>query len=397
MEPNVVERMRSVLGISRVDQPGFSVALPWAHDSITEQSIISGIVSNYYFPLLSGRLVAEVGNRIVSKERFHEVATALMSAGGIPFSFVEAVSAQLGRPPDAVAAESIGADGLSKSALHPSDLEKVKELYRQGRLIHVTVPVRLKPKQGTETISTIDLFLSQLPEGAKPFALFVRGPITLIGERRYFGGMPAHAALVATEDTISAFLGDAENPAHTAWNSNAEKLTKNWRSPARTLKNVRYSLRQLYDLVAERIDRTDPDALIDYFSLADQPRASETPKRRNVVVPPPLPVRQKAVLIKPRQGGFAIAAGPGATGWTFPRTIRIRIAYDIVGGDPFKRHSRFDFDLSKGEMQMVREYATAEVTGSNIIMLKAESAEFKLELSGFDEKRDLVVSARVSP
>jgi len=235
--------------------------------------------------------------------------------------------------------------------------------------------------------------MSILPDGERSFALFVRGPITLVGERKYFRGLPAYAALVATDEKVSAFLGDAENPAHTGWNSNAEKLSKNWRSAGRTLRGIRKSLRQLHELVAERTERINANALLDYFSLAEDSRPAEVKKKRIVSAPPNLPARQKSILIRPRKGGFAIIAGPGAADWEFPRTIRVRVAYDLIGGNPYKRYSQFDFDLRK-DVSIEVDGGECEIIGGNLLTLKANSAQFKLEANGFDERRDLVVNAR---
>jgi hypothetical protein len=129
----------------------------------------------------------------------------------------------------------------------------------------------------------------------------------------------------------------------------------------------------------------------------DQSPSSSGKKKQTIVVKPAVEPRQKAIIIKPRKGGFEIAAGPGAARWTFPRTIRVRMAYDIMGGNPFKRHSKFDFDLTKKEIDLSATNAEIEPAAKNIITLRVASAEFRLEASGFDERRDIVVDARALP
>jgi hypothetical protein len=54
--------------------------------------------------------------------------------------------------------------------------------------------------------------------------------VTLPNEEINFRNRKAFAALVAPDGPVSQFLRDAENPAHTSWNGNAEKLTRNWRA-----------------------------------------------------------------------------------------------------------------------------------------------------------------------
>lgn len=391
-----VSRLRQLLGFTRTTQPGLSIAIPYVNDGVTEAGIIRAVVSNFYFPILAGRLAVEVGSVVISRDTFHKVATALGSSADVPLAFVEAVSGSLPAAPDTVAIKAIGAEALDPTFFRPDDLEQIKQLFATGRMIHVRVPVRLRPKDGPDVESPIDLFLMPLPEGGRSFALYARGPIMLIGERRYFSGSPAWGAVVATEDRIAGFLGDAENPAHTGLNSKAEKLAAGWRSPAATLAHVRHSLKHLYDVVAERMDKDLPDVLIDFFSLTD---TAQPGKGRKKHVKPEVSYnpREKAIIIGQRKGGFTIAAGPGAAGWTYPRMIRVRAAYDIIGGNPFKRHHPFDFDFRKNEIELTPEHAEISPHSGNVLAMKVTAAGFRLEAQGFDERRDIVVDARVQP
>ncbi len=47
-------------GSMRAGQTGLSLIIPYLLDGIDEQSIISGVITNYYFPILAGRLTIEV-------------------------------------------------------------------------------------------------------------------------------------------------------------------------------------------------------------------------------------------------------------------------------------------------------------------------------------------------
>ncbi|MGE4251296.1 MAG: hypothetical protein AB7F09_18065, partial [Parvibaculaceae bacterium] len=397
---STIKAMQDLLGLTRIDQAGLSIAIPYVNGAITETKITTSVISNYYFPILSGRLSVEVGSKIINKDTFHKIATSEQEGSGssIPFNFVEQVSAGMAKAPDLIASKPIGGSPLDDTFFAVADLQAIKQRFASGEMIHVQIPVRLRPKGEADTTSSVDLFLKAPQEEGQSFALVARGPITLIGERRYFSGRPAHAALVAHEEKIAAFLGDAENPAHTAWNSNAEKLAARWRTPAATISNIRNSLRILYDMVAARMETEHPDALIDFFSLVDHSQSQKGKKKP--VKPPKPPVispREKAILIRARKGGFEIAAGPGATRWEFPRRIRVRMAYDIIGGDPFARHSRFDFDLTKKEIDLTTDSAEMEPVGKNVLVLNVHSPAFRLEASGFDERRDIIVDARVLP
>jgi hypothetical protein len=383
-------------GVSRTDQTGLSIVIPFLEQSVSEAAIISGVLRNYYFPILSGRLIVEVGNLTIDKNSFLDVAKNHESALDIPFDFVANISKLLGENKELTSDTPIGNVDLLAAHFSAEQLKIMKDSFSKGSAIHVRIPVELKPKAGNKITSFIDIFLKALPEGKKPFALFARGPITLPSERRYFGSSAAYGALIATEDNVAAFLGDAENPAHTAWNRNAEKLSLNWKTPHGTLDKIRHSLRALFDLVADEVEKEDKEALIDFFSVLDKSQGAvgkqkKSPKSFNVPKP-----QEKGISIKARNGGFDLVAGPAAMTWSYPRVIRIRIAYDMIGANPFKRHSPFDFDLSKkAEIAIESTGSKCEPVSANTLKLIVNEPEFSLQIRGFDTRRDIVVDARV--
>ena len=202
--------------------------------------------------------------------------------------------------------------------------------------------------------------------------------------------------MVANDENIVAFLGDAENPAHTAWNSNAEKLTDRWRNAGATLSSIRHSLRHFHDLLSERQDTKDDDALRDFFSLVDQGQDKKRKKRR---VPKPeidVPKRETAIVIQKRKGGFQIVLGPAVADWALPQDLRVRVAYDMIGANPFKRHSRFDFDLTNGDITLESDGAKVVPANQYSLAIRITDKDFRISASGFDERRDIVVDARVS-
>jgi hypothetical protein len=246
---------------------------------------------------------------------------------------------------------------------------------------------------GDQKKGYIDLFLEALQDGQNPYSLFARGPITLPGER-HFGGV-ARGAMIAADEHVSALLGDAENPAHTAWNANAEKLHERWENGRAVLSAVRHSLRDLYGLIAEQREKEDENALIDFFSIVEKAEIAAGKKKKTVKPKPEVPPREAGIRIQPKEGGFELKAGPAASKWEFPRTIRVKIAYDMIGANPFKKFSKFDFELGKTkEITLDAEAADYAIVNPNTIKLVARDADFCLRLRGFDTRRDLVVDAR---
>lgn len=392
-DQNTILEFAKLTGVSRKMQPGLSIVVPYLNSAISEAALIEAVLRNYYFSILAGRLVVEVGSILIDQKSFHVVA-ANHAKTGFPLDFVEAVGARLKAEPTIVCATGLSAKGISDKSFDPAQLESMKNDFRDGKLLHVRIPVTPRRISGDEVPSRIDLFLKRLPEDAKPFGLFARGSITVPGETRYFSGIQAYGAMVAQHKGITEFLGDAENPAHTNWIASAEKLAERWKSPGQLVKGIRYALRELYTIVADQVAREDRNALIDLFSLVDPARSASGLKKRTpkpVIITAP---KEKAISIRPRKGGFEILAGPAASKWTFPKRIKVRVAYDTMAGNPFTAHSKYDFDLTGNDIKLETKEASIESRTSSTFVISASGSDFSIGASGFDPNRDLVVDAR---
>jgi len=396
-DPSQVKSFVDLAGLARTNETGLSLMIPYPHASITQQSLIAGVVANYYFPILAGRLEVEVGDTVIDRETFLEVAQHVVGLS-IPFDFVSAVSERLGKEPDADGALPVNTYEVTRHQF-PEQLDALRKKLATGELVHVRFPVEVTPRKGEKAnekqLSTFEVFLQSAPPSSDPFSLFVRGSLTVPGEKRSFGSPAAWGAMVASDGLVADFLGDAENPAHTIWNATAEKLTANWLFPSAALRSIRYAPKQLQQLLGEQVEQDDPDALIDFFSLLDQSATGEARKRRRtrrkpLVITP----REKALQVQPRNGGFAVVAGPAAKKWAYPTTLRIRVAYDIIGADPFKRWSPFDFELDDEDLEIGLTDATLTSNKGNVLRVSVGSPEFRIEANGFDPNRDILVEAR---
>jgi len=395
-DPGTVDGFAELAGFTRTTETGLSIAIPWPASTITEKALIQGVVENYYFPILAGRLVVEVGDTLIDRLTFLQIAG---DAGlQVPFPFVAGVSDSLDAVPDAESKLPVTAQGVTE-AHFPEELPALRAKLAAGELVHVRLPVEVRPLDGTDAgrtlLSTFDVFLQNPETPGETYSLFVRGALTVPGERRYFGSVAAYGAMVAQGGPIASLLGDAENPAHTSWNATAEKLTKRWKGGDAAVKAVRHAPRQLQQMIGGKIEQKDPDALVDFFSLIDE-SAEPKAKRRRKSVRPTVTIgpREKSLVIQGRKGGFSVVAGPGAKKWAYPCQVRVRCAYDIIGADPFKRWSTFDFSLEKDEIAV--DLADAEIASrkGNNLRFTLTSSDFRLDVSGFDNNRDLLVEAR---
>jgi hypothetical protein len=153
----------------------------------------------------------------------------------------------------------------------------------------------------------------------------------------------------------------------------------------------------LYKALTHAVEIKEENALIDVFFIPDESeqKREKEGKRRTTDVPPmpPLTPKPKLYRIVDRKGGFSVKSGPALSADKLPLTVRVRVAYDIVRGNPFKQYSPLDFDFNNGELQIQTAGAVHSVAGPNEISIEATETEFTVDVKGFDEHRDLLIKA----
>jgi hypothetical protein len=396
-----IQAFSDAAGISRTNEPGLSIAVICLRDGLEPDKLLPHVITNYYFPILTDRLVVEIDNKTISNSNFDELARAHGGprlADGSLITFIRGVN--LARQEASAFNLKTGwiKDGVAV-ALENTQVEQLRLTYQAGQIIHVRAPIDLRRKAGNEESTYVDLFLQKTPEFANGQALFVRGSITIPGEERSFRGRKSFGALLASDTTIVEFLGDAENPAHTRWVGSADKLKTNWVAPNDKVAAIKRVLNDLNELVTETENRIDETALIEFFSIPKPTPSSKKipPTSRQKLTPPPppqIPQSPRAFNVTPKLGGFLIKGNPLAE-VSLPYQLRVVTAYGVRRGNPFKKYKRQDFDLrSSTEIRTSAAGATWSATEPNVLLLDIATHAFRFEVSGFDTERDLELDVK---
>jgi len=144
------------------------------------------------------------------------------------------------------------------------------------------------------------------------------------------------------------------------------------------------------------METEDRNALIDFFSAKAESGTRGTRPRGPVVRPPNLKVpepKEKAYRLFRLKGGFAIRGSKSIAADQLPLVIRVRVAYDVLRGNPFSKHSPLDFDFANNELDVTTKDANTSAHGPNIMIIKAKSRDFEVAVTGFDVRRDLIIDA----
>lgn len=388
-----ISEFRNASRITREDETGLSIVVPYVRDTVTTRRLIQGVLSNYFFPILLGRLEVTAGDQTINAKTFASLAKqhgGERFADGLLATFIGNMRAvRQGEVLPTVIQKNwldVGIENALGSVLKP-----LRDKLQDGACICLRAPFLLKRKNGQEIVTHADLFLQRATNG---MALFVRDTIVLSAEAKYFRGRQIFAALVADEKEISSFLGDAENPAHTSWSATADLVEKNWRNPSARLRDIRYALQRIHDALVVSMEITDPNALIDIFSApaetGSRGRRPKGPIGLTSTVNPKQPA-PRAYRVVRLPGGFALRADTGASLEKLPFTVRVRAAYDVLRGNPFSKHDILDFDFGNNELKISAEGAVVTPQAPNVLLCKVTDSKFNIEVRGFDQKRDLII------
>jgi hypothetical protein len=265
------------------------------------------------------------------------------------------------------------------------------------------VPILVKRKRSRPASSSFDIYLEADDSLRKAEHHFIRRGIT-IPDIRANGDKPVRALIIINDQSLSTFLGDAENPAHSDWSERADKIRTQYDHGPTTVRFVKNGAGFLASLLARPPAGRVRDFLADLFSV----EAREEPAAEEDTSSGRMPVRGAGDNTRgTASAGTAIGRGGGLTiariagGFTIKssghsarigRPLHAEVAYRVRAGNPFRKHSPFDFDLLQpGGITIRAESAEVRPTGVNAFELTPTADAFQISMKGFDPRRDLVV------
>lgn len=395
LDRDFIEQFSQAVGFARTTEPGLSIAVPFVPTELTETALIPALLRNYFFPILTGRLEIEIGDVVIARDTFSAV---VKQYGGEEFAdgalerFIRSLHETL--QADAPAAEfpENWIYGKVDDALSPETVVALRTKLGAGEIVHVRVPLKVKAANSKHKIGAVDIALRLGEEGQKPRGLFVRNAITINGEaKKQYRDKPAFAALVASDGVPAQVLRASENPAHTDWNPRAQKLGEYWDvdDAAKRIRQITRLPRQLCDLLIQAAEQRDDNALIDFFAIPDKgPRPGPNPPPPP---PPPPPPSPEPYSVQKRATGFIVKGKAGEE----PTPLRLTVAYDVLRGNPFSSFSSLDFDLRPtGNLKLQIVGADVDIVAPNTIDITPNDPEFSVEVTGFDNHRDLRMDIR---
>lgn len=396
-----VDQFIQSFSLDRRGKPGLSIVIPFPRPEFNQGKMIEVAIANYFYPVITGQLVLAFGEIEIHQTNVRQLAKQYAANRfnqiDILFDFIEELYQAEQTQLLAVKPSWVDDRKLDADDFDPSTLEKIRERFSLGELVGLYLPITIKRKSGEELKSGFSVYIKRPDALTKGVDLYVRGGLTLPKEAK-MGDRQALGAMIAEEEAVCAFLGDAENAAHTKWTTHTEKLQKNYRNTQPTITVIKKSVIQLYDLLSEVTEDVDEHALNDFFWF-NEPEEKKRNKRKKPQLPSPMPEipRSKPLIsLTKTAGGFALSSTENFTAEKLPHEIKVEVAYEVGKGNAFKRYSPHDFKLGKNGVSVASSEGGVKVISSkhNVMELLVNQVPFNLQVNGFDQNRDLKVKVR---
>lgn len=410
----IVDRFTKDFGLDRKrNETGLSVMVPYTSPELSFNRIAKNVINEYFFPILRGHLVVTVcdnDSALLIDEAYLQGDTESdvfeLQADTLHMlnlaKKVLAVDAE-----EHISLEIPGSPGAPAWNNDRVTADLATEIRRaiaaDSKMASIRVPLYVREKQKSAVKSYFDIYLLKDESAESSVPLFVREGIRIPEARsRQIRG---YRALVNIEHgAIANMLGDAENPAHTEWEKTSSKYKNKYDWGPSTIDFMRSSVAKLLQLLSQNDDEEDRNVLADIFFI-DLPdndddipdgarkKRKKKPGGKDIDPPPPIPKPAKRYYrLSKSSGGFTVR-GPEEKLDT-PREYSVRVAYDRSRGNPFKKYLITDFDISKSPIGVAGLKTDDLSESENRIRFRSDDGVFKLQVTGFDPNRDLIVDVQ---
>lgn len=405
---SLIEQFRSVFSVTRSDEPGLSIVVPWIDpEEFSLASILEAVIRGYFYPILEGKLEVTVsdGNQeiLIDDESIRDCVDSLgsdFSEEIVPLLEL-AAWASICKPCEqfklTVAPKPFWSHGLIPTEMVPNLQAKLD----RGERVAIRVPLNVRIRNADERESYFDIYLVR--DGTSHGrTVFVREGI-IISDVRSTRVRGIRSLVVIEDLALATLLGDSENPAHTEWQSKSSNFQGKYVNGPSYLKFVTNCVSAIDGILGSHQREEDTTLLKDFFSVPSVPdpeaaktREKKKKKTKGKENPTPEPTpepRLKRYRLERIAEGFRVCSG--APEAEIPKLIEIRAAYDVRRGNALNKYNPADFDFKRFGPAIVCKGVEIEECADNRMLIKVTEADFRLEVTGFDTNRDLLVHIKV--
>lgn len=396
------------------EEPGLSVVVPFLREGIEAEGILNTLMSNFFIKILRGELTAEIidgkSQFLVCRETWDALLSHCETELQANLHFVRQILEN--KPP------FYCMEWKEKRVPEYEDLKKywekehseIREKFLRKEPLAFRFSLVLPHRNGN-CRGMLDVYLQASDPNTKNETFFVReGMLIQKGKsKKHFMGL----VLVeqdSSENRMSDFLGDSENPSHDGWNrTNPQLEEKGWKNSRSRIDFILGITNFLERFLEKPSGEISENILEPFFSLeVPNKKSSFSGSFERKKFPERLPATKYSWYYlekKKKNGGFRLAS---RNPLQIPEKARLKIqvAYDIPQGNPFKNWTPLDFHFitfQRNKLALNKsfrykrenvEWIPLEGTppGNEIVLqIKDRSQPFYFEMTGFQKNRDICV------
>ncbi len=404
-----IDSFAAAFGLRRKDQTGLSVVVPAVDERVNTDDIRRGIVRSFFWPILLGELVVEPESPTATWRINAETLAAHREM--LPPSEAAVIElaawAAFAKPeerinlPEAAATKPQWAQ-IGEQLLPEAKLQEIRSRLERDQRVSIKIPVRVRPKfsGGVEQMSHFTVYLTTC-RGSGHRPVFLHDDI-VISDVRSPQISGTRSLVVVDDPPLAGLLGDAEGVNHTQWQKDSPKFHNRYFYGPDTIKFVSRSVFEIVQRLHAAETKGDPNLLLDIFYLpADEGPVERkkkpepgAPKLSPIQTVPPPPPKPKPFILESVKAGFLLK--PGNTPFpSLPAKLRIEAGYAVRRGNAIKRWAPDDFVFIRHPLRLEPKPVGVIVTRQegNTLDLEIRRPDFLFGVSGFDNRRDLVVRA----
>ena len=398
--------------LKRAYDPGLSLVVPFCDERWTASAVMEAIVQDYFYPILRNDLIVTVedadSKTVLDAQSLQAIGSKLRPDLQLMLRpLIDLTTWALKQPlqdslillPDSHQTSTMTPEQVSQKLV----ANQLRQAFQEQGRVTVRIPVTVQTTVGPPRPTHFDAFIERAEGSLQKRPMFIRDGI-VIADVRTRPTRDVNAIVSITDQPLTAFLGDAENPAHTEWSEESSHFKGKYLNGAATLRQIRNSVAALCQTLTESADDKDPVLLLDVFSTrttngqaglpVNFPAMSSKSAHSSLLRLKALsarPAQARLFGVSSRKGGFRVASRAKSGQICAP--LDVFVAYDRRGGSPLRKYVATDFQLDHDPILIKSHNAIVQVLEPNHLIIYPQHPDFDVIVTGFDVNRDLFLKA----
>ncbi len=412
-----IARVRDAFHLARSgenDTPGLSIVIPHVVGEFDVAMLRQEVVENYFWPILKNDLVIEVQeNYLTPPETVIDAdwlrgITQMSRASDFERELVDTIrladwaSSNLETTARVSATQSSKSPKWDEMAFSDADMERLTQADQEREPLSIRANIRVEPRTGQAQTASFNIYCQRVLYPTRRKSYLVRQGIN-VGNACSVNPRNRIFLVVVNDGLLAELMGDGENPSHTSFERTEVVKQRYKRGAMARIDFARYAPSGISRWLEQRQDDEETGLFGDVFwkvpTIAESTNGRRRRTRRQRTrlqggLEGPIERTPKSFSLDRTDDGFVLR--DSGERQRELESVTIVAGFEGGRGDPFKSHSKFDFDFRNPEssgLSIDPVKCRVEPIDANRLRLMDVSNDFSVRITGFDTKRDLRVNA----